>query len=81
MSKGSEQKWYYNAAEYEAEKDKLAGWKLRYIKGLGSLEEDEYERVIQQPVYDVVSLPPNWKELFEMVMGNDAAPRKVWMSE
>ncbi|ANA49359.1 DNA topoisomerase II large subunit [Salmonella phage vB_SnwM_CGG4-1] len=81
MSKGSEQKWYYNSAEYEAEKDKLAGWKLRYIKGLGSLEEDEYERVIQQPVYDVVSLPPNWKELFEMVMGNDAAPRKVWMSE
>ncbi|WKV23353.1 DNA topoisomerase small subunit [Salmonella phage SEA1] len=81
MSKGSEQKWYYNAAEYEAEKDKLTGWKLRYIKGLGSLEEDEYERVIQKPVYDVVSLPPNWKELFEMVMGNDAAPRKVWMSE
>lgn len=81
MSKGSEQKWYYSAAEYEAEKEKLSGWKLRYIKGLGSLEEDEYERVIQQPVYDVVSLPDNWKELFEMVMGNDAAPRKVWMSE
>ena len=81
MTKGSEQKWYYSAAEYEAEKDKLSGWKLRYIKGLGSLEEDEYERVIQKPVYDVVSLPDNWKELFEMVMGNDAAPRKVWMSE
>ncbi|UVD32384.1 ATP-binding protein [Enterobacter phage Entb_43] len=81
MSKGEQQKWYYTAAEYEAEKDGLAGWKLRYIKGLGSLEEDEYERVIQEPHYDVVSLPENWKELFEMVMGDDAAPRKVWMSE
>ena len=81
MSKGSEQKWYYSAGEYEAEKESLKGWKLRYIKGLGSLEEDEYERVIQQPRYDVVSLPENWKELFEMVMGDDAAPRKVWMSE
>ncbi|ULA52518.1 topoisomerase IV subunit B [Enterobacter phage vB-EclM_KMB20] len=81
MSKGDKQKWYYTAAEYEAEKNELAGWKLRYIKGLGSLEEDEYERVIQEPHYDVVSLPENWKELFEMVMGDDAAPRKVWMSE
>lgn len=81
MSKGTEQKWYYSAAEYETEKESLKGWKLRYIKGLGSLEEDEYERVIQEPRYDVVSLPPNWKELFEMVMGDDAAPRKVWMSE
>lgn len=81
LQKGDKQEWFYNLSEYDAQKEKFAGWKLRYIKGLGSLEEDEYERVIQKPVYDVVRLPENWRDLFEMVMGNDAAPRKVWMSE
>ena len=81
LTKGKEQRWFYSLGEYEDHKDDFKGWKLRYIKGLGSLEEDEYERVIQDPVYDVVSLPENWKELFELIMGNDAAPRKTWMSE
>ena len=81
LTKGKEQRWFYSLGEYEDHKDDFKGWKLRYIKGLGSLEEDEYERVIQDPVYDVVTLPENWKELFELIMGNDAAPRKTWMSE
>lgn len=81
LTKGKEQRWFYSLGEYEDHKDDFKGWKLRYIKGLGSLEEDEYERVIQDPVYDVVTLPENWKELFELIMGNDASPRKTWMSE
>lgn len=78
--KGKEQKWFYTSDEYEAVKDELKGWNARYIKGLGSLEVDEYERVINEPHYDVVKLPENWKDHFEMLLGNDSAPRKVWMS-
>jgi DNA topoisomerase-2 len=78
--KGKEQKWFYTSDEYEAVKDELKGWNARYIKGLGSLEVDEYEKVINEPHYDVVKLPENWKEHFEMLLGNDSAPRKVWMS-
>lgn len=78
--KGKEHKWFYTSDEYEAVKDELKGWNARYIKGLGSLEVDEYERVINEPHYDVVKLPENWKDHFEMLLGNDSAPRKVWMS-
>ncbi|AZV01139.1 DNA topoisomerase subunit [Shigella phage vB_SdyM_006] len=80
IQKGKEQKWYYNAEEYEKEKPKLKGWSSpRYIKGLASLTSEEYERVLKKPVYDVVELPDNYKELFEMLFGDNAELRKEWM--
>lgn len=78
--KNKKQEWFYNLKEYEEAKATLKGYKFRYIKGLGSLEEDEYERVINQPVYEVVSLPENWKDQFELLFGKEADPRKEWMS-
>lgn len=79
-AKGTKDEWYYDLAEYEKAKDRLKGYNIRYIKGLGSLKRDEYKRVITKPVYDVVKLPENWKELFEMLLGNDSDLRKTWMS-
>ncbi|WPK35270.1 DNA topoisomerase large subunit [Escherichia phage AV115] len=76
---GKTQKWFYTVAEYEEVKDTLPKHSIRYIKGLGSLQRDEYKEMIQNPVYDVVKLPENWKELFEMLMGNDPELRKDWM--
>ncbi|UQS93592.1 DNA topoisomerase II large subunit [Acinetobacter phage AC4] len=78
--KGKDQKWYYTIDEYEADKPNLKGYSFRYIKGLGSLEMEEYEKVIREPHFDVVKLPENWKEQFEMLFGNDAQLRKDWMS-
>ena len=77
---GKEQKWFYDLPEYEAAKDKLPKHSIRYIKGLGSLQKSEYKRMIMNPKYDVVQLPDDWKEQFEMLLGKDPAPRKVWMS-
>lgn len=80
LQKGTEQKWFYNAEEYDKVKSSLKGWsEPRYIKGLGSLQESEYERIMKNPVYDVVRLPDNYTELFDMLFGNDANLRKEWM--
>lgn len=79
-SKGKTEKWYYDLKDFEAEKSELGGFKVRYIKGLGSLTENEYERAINEPHFDIVKLPENWKEEFEMLLGNDAQLRKNWMS-
>lgn len=78
---GDEQKWFYDLPEYDDVKDSLGKHSIRYIKGLGSLETHEYERVLQQPVFEVIRLPENWKANLEMLFGSDAAPRKVWMNE
>lgn len=78
--KGKESKWFYTNDEYEAEKENLKGYDSRYIKGLGSLEENEYEEMINNPQYDVVKLDPDWKDQFEMLFGDDPDKRKDWMS-
>lgn len=77
---GKEQKWFYDLPEYEVAKDKLPKHSIRYIKGLGSLQKSEYKQMIMNPKYDVVQLPDDWKEQFEMLLGKDPAPRKAWMS-
>lgn len=77
---GKEQKWFYTSKEYETAKEKLGKHSIRYIKGLGSLTRDEYEKVVLEPHYDVVSLPENWKDLFEMLLGDEPKLRKAWMS-
>ena len=74
-------KWYYSLEEYDADKKNLTKYKnIRYIKGLGSLQTDEYSKVVNEPKLDVVTLPPDWKDLFEMLLGDDAQKRKTWMS-
>lgn len=78
--KGKDQKWYYTSDEYEKDKDNLKGYTCRYIKGLGSLEENEYARVINEPHFDVVKLPESWESQFEMLLGKNAELRKTWMS-
>lgn len=77
-TKGKSEKWFYTLPEAEAED--LSGYTIRYIKGLGSLTQDDYQKVIREPCFDVVRLAENWKDHFEMLLGNDSAPRKVWMS-
>lgn len=78
-SKKGDQKWFYNLNDFDSARESLKGYDIRYIKGLGSLTLDEYEKVINQPVYDVVRLPEDWKEQFKMLFGDDSSPRKVWM--
>lgn len=77
----SKNKWYYNLPDFEAEKSKMPkGWEIRYIKGLGSLEEKEYGRVVNDPVLDVVTMDDNAKELFTILYGDEPQLRKDWLS-
>lgn len=79
--KGKDEQWFYTLPEYEAVKDTLKGYKIRYIKGLGSLSQDEYGEVINNPHFDIVKFSENWSDQFEMLMGNDSQLRKDWMSK
>ncbi|WVX87575.1 DNA topoisomerase II large subunit [Vibrio phage EniLVp02] len=52
--KGKEDIWLFSQSDYDNVKYK--GWDVRYIKGLGSLTEAEYRRMIREPVVEVVRL-------------------------
>lgn len=74
---GKETKWFYTYEEATEFKSNETGWKHRYIKGLGSLTEEEYDLIINKPVYDVVTVDD--ASYFQMMFGNDSAPRKEFM--
>jgi DNA topoisomerase-2 len=78
-SKGDKVKWFYTYEEASEFKAKNTNWKHRYIKGLGSLTEDEYDVIINTPVYDVVSVDD--ASYFQMMFGKDSNLRKEFMYE
>ena len=75
-TKGSEVKWIYTY-EDAAEFKKKDGYKHRYIKGLGSLTEDEYHVIINKPMYDTVTVDD--ASVFQMMFGKDSSLRKEYM--
>jgi DNA gyrase/topoisomerase IV subunit B len=76
-SKGKDVKWFYTYTDAEQFKAKQSGYNIRYIKGLGSLQEGEYATILNEPVIDVISVDD--PQLFEMMFGNDTAGRKLFM--
>lgn len=76
-SKGKDVKWFYTYEEANEFKSTEGGWKHRYIKGLGSLEQDEYDKIINEPVYDTVTVDD--ASIFQMMFGKDSALRKEYM--
>ncbi len=76
-SKAKDVKWFYAYEEASKFKSDQAGWKHRYIKGLGSLQEDEYSTIINEPVYDTVTVDD--AKTFEMMFGRDSQLRKDYM--
>jgi len=78
-TQGKQTKWFYNYNEAkEFKQNGGAKWSHRYIKGLGSLTETEYHSIINDPVYDVVTVDDAM--LFQMMFGKDAGPRKEFMT-
>lgn len=76
-TKGKDIKWFYTYEEASKFKTDQSGWKHRYIKGLGSLTEDEYHKIINDPVYDTVTVDD--ENMFEMMFGRDSSLRKEYM--
>jgi DNA gyrase/topoisomerase IV subunit B len=74
---GKDEKWFFTYNEAKKFKETAKGYSHRYLKGLGSLQESEYDRVINNPVLDVIV--PDDPQLFEMMFGSDSASRKEFM--
>lgn len=72
-----DRKYFYSKAEWEAYKGPMAGYELVYIKGLGSLEIDEYKDMLDNPVFETVYIDD--PKLIEMMYGPDVSQRKKYM--
>jgi DNA topoisomerase-2 len=78
-SNGKDTKWFYTYEEANTFKQNSKGYTHRYIKGLGSLTEQEYSRILNEPVFDTVVVDKS--EYFQMMFGNDSNLRKEFMTK
>jgi DNA topoisomerase-2 len=76
-SNGKDEQWFFAYSDAMKFKETCKGYTHRYLKGLGSLQEKEYDKVINDPVLDIIS--PDSPELFEMMFGADSGARKEFM--
>lgn len=77
-SDGKDTQWFFTYEEAQNFKEIASKrYEHRYIKGLGLLTENEYDKIINQPVLETISIDS--KELFEMMFGGDSQLRKDFM--
>lgn len=74
---GKNSQWFFGYEAAAQFKEENKGYENRYIKGLGLLTEEEYDRMINKPVYDTISVDN--AEYFQMMFGSDSEPRKKFM--
>lgn len=77
--KGADVKWFYNMEEAIKFKQDKSAYEHRYIKGLGSLESEEYRKILNTPVLDVIEMDGKSEEMLEMMFGVSSEPRKKFM--
>lgn len=76
---GKDVKWFFSYEEANEFKLASKGYTHRYIKGLGSLTESEYDRVINNPVLDTITVDD--ANYFQVMFGNDVSLRKEIMTQ
>lgn len=78
-SNGKDEQWFFTYSEAKKFKETSKGYSHRYLKGLGSLTEEEYSRVVNNPVLDTISVDN--PEMFEMMFGSKSDLRKEFMMQ
>ena len=78
-TRGKSVKWFYSYQDAQDFKAKHPLWDHRYIKGLATLTEEEYDSIINRPVYSTITVDDAaW---FEVIFGNSSIPRKDWLQD
>ena len=76
---GKDEKWFYSLEDFAPFRDKAK--EVRYIKGLGSLRKEDYDRVLgDQLKYDTIVLGDEYKDVLELCFGDESDPRKDWVN-
>ena len=77
--KTGEKRFYYNFEQYSSAGLDAKQWEVDYTKGLGSLPEDIYERMIESPYMVRIDAGERGEETLEMAFGDSSEARKEWI--
>ena len=81
--KGSQEKLFYNDAEYNSWKaDEPKGWTIKYYKGLGTSTGKEFKEYFQHKKFVMFSYDETAKDVIDMVFNKKRADdRKTWLGQ
>jgi DNA topoisomerase II len=76
--KGKESINFYTADDFEKwlTPTRSKSWEIEYKKGLGALEDSEYEEIIKNPYLIQIKNDKDYKSSLEAWFGKDSQPRK-----
>lgn len=77
--KGESEKRFYSLSEFS--EFNASGWNIEYYKGLGSLNENEYSKMINNPVEYVFTKDDASIISLDIAFGPSAEKRKTWLGE
>jgi DNA gyrase/topoisomerase IV subunit B len=77
--KKQDTKYFYSAEAYEDVKSKLGGWEVEYMKGLGSLIEEDYRFAINTPNDTTIIFDGDSRDSLDMAFGDNSQLRKEWL--
>lgn len=80
VGEGKKREFFFDKKEYEEwQKGKRVPSTVRFLKGLGSLAEEDWEVIMNNKQLQQIRRDPESQRYLEMAFGKDAMPRKKWL--
>ena len=76
---GKERKYFYTLSEYEEFSSKTKVTNANYLKGLGSLDIEDWKYVMQNKILFSLIEDRSTKKFLEMAFSDDSSKRKKWL--
>lgn len=82
VSKGNKRIHFSNRHEYEKEKTRYKGWNVEYMKGLGSMNEADWDIILSKSTSMLIPIIDDGKihETLTLLFSDNADARKQWLT-
>jgi DNA gyrase/topoisomerase IV subunit B len=78
-TKGKDTKRFYSEEEYAKVRDKLKGYQVEHMKGLGTLSAEDYDAMINNPRYIQITQDHLTDKFLDIAFGGSSQKRKNWL--
>jgi DNA gyrase/topoisomerase IV subunit B len=82
LTKGKKRIHFATREEYERSKNKRKGWEVHYYKGLGSMEREDWDMILNGKTNTMIPITYDrkMKKTFDLLFGSDTEARKKWLT-
>ena len=81
LLKGNQRVHFATREEYERQKNKYKNWEVQYYKGLGSMERQDWDMILNGNTDTLIPIvgDKEFKDTLSLLFSNDAEARKQWL--